>query len=190
MSLLLVHAKGFTYLVDLFLEFADASEGDKVSEAVHDDGKADEGGKCLGGGVRVLESENAENSGHDAEYQDAPPIGEACLLVVEALYGYQYSLDKNPHHEDDGKRDGEEKIVAEEDDTDQNLKDGGKHACAAVGQECLCFAGEYQFRDTGEEGETSDCPCCCKQRSGRMADAHDAEGHQQDSRDGKPNFGA
>ena len=99
------------------------------------------------------------------------------------------AFEEHPHGEDDGQRNGQEQVVGQEQDAEDDLQDSGEHPAAAVGQEGLRAAGEDQFGDTGGQGEAADQPGRCEKGGGRFADADHAEGDEQHACYRQPDFG-
>ena len=79
--------------------------------------------------------------------------------------------------------------MPQEDETEDNLKDGGQHAGAAVGKIGLRLEGENELRDTAEEGKTANHPGSGKQGRSRICNAHDAQDDEENASDGQPDFG-
>ena len=161
-----------------------------MTQAEEADGNTDERGERHGRSFKVAQAKVAEHDTGDTEQQDAPPAGEADLLVVKALDGNHNAV--NEHPQDENHREGHrhEQIVGQEDKTDDNLQEGTEHTAAAVGQELLRAEGEDHLGETGNQRKASDYPRGGEEGSSRLADAKHAEGHEKDSRKGQPNFRA
>ena len=173
----------------LVLKLLEAEQGQQIGCTKGDDANADERGERCCGHVGVAETEDTECCTGDAEDEDQPPVGEADLLVIETLNGNQHALEEHPHGEDDGQREGDEQVVAQEHQTEDDLQQGRQHPRAAVGQEMLRLEGEHHLGDAGKKREAADHPSGGEEGLGRVGDAKHAQDDQQDARNGEPNFG-
>ena len=86
-------------LLHVLLDTVDTTEGNQIGNASGDDTQTDEPGQRSACNVRILEAEEAEYGTGDTQKEDTPPGGETSLLVVKALDGNDYALDKNPRGE-------------------------------------------------------------------------------------------
>lgn len=58
-------------ILDILLEAVHTRQGDDMSQTGDDDGNADEGCERLGGDVKILEAEEAEDSTNDTQQQES-----------------------------------------------------------------------------------------------------------------------
>lgn len=175
-------------LLHLILKTLDTAKGYNVSYADQQDSGADEGGKGDGGHVRIAEAQDTQDYTGDTKEEEGPPVRESHFLVVEAVDGHKNAFYDDPDYEDNRQRRGNEQVVAQEDDTDDNLKDGAEHAAGAVGEELLGLESEDELGDTRQQREAADGPGGCKEGCGGFADAHNAKGYQENTRNAQPDF--
>lgn len=131
-------------LLHVLLDTVDSTESHKVGNAGGDDAQADNPGKGGSSDIRILESEESEYGSGDAKNEYAPPGGESGQLVIEALHGHDDAFNEYPRCKYYRQGDRHENVVRQEDDTDDNLKDGGQHTGAAVGKEGLRLESENE----------------------------------------------
>jgi len=179
---------GLSEFLHLFFKAVDTEKGNQVTHTYHQDSGADEGGESNSGDVRIAKAPDTQDYAGDAEQQESPPVRETDFLVVETVDSDKNAFYNDPDHKDNRQRSGNEEIVAQEDDTDDNLKDGAEHAAGAVGKELLRLESEDQLEDTGHKREATDGPCRSKESGCGLADAHDAKGYQENAGYAQPDF--
>ena len=70
---------------------------------------------------------------------------KSSTLCYEAVYGDNDALNEHPHREDDREGESDEDIVAEEDDTYDDLQQARQRPGSAIGKEELGFESKDQF---------------------------------------------
>ena len=183
---------GFFEVVDGSLNFllqaAHSDDSNDVCHTGHDDGETDEGREHFGGDVKVLEAQEAEDGTDDTQQQDSPPVGEAQLLVVEALDGCIDTLDDDEESEQHRQRHSCGEEVEQEEAAEEDFKQCNQNTGGAVRQEGLRSEGEHHLKDAREQRQQADYPSCGQKRDVRSNDADDTECNEQEARNAEPDF--